>query len=185
MTSRRDDFLITGAREFLRAAAAIGAFGDHVFEAAASSVKKRSGELVSASGIDFKSAKIKQYRPNGYIPSGEDGTRAFIGASVVLPNFNFFDIYVWWRLSGRRTEQQECSLIASFRCKTTKMSNALFKAVHSISAGQAKIDGPEVYLENSVEPTHFPLLEKHFDDLVRAWITHLKAMGSLHKYLST
>jgi hypothetical protein len=80
----RDEFLIVGAREFLRASAAIASFGDYVFEAATAAIKKRTGDLTDACGFDFKSAKLKQHQPDGYVARGDDGIRASIGASVAL-----------------------------------------------------------------------------------------------------
>ena len=76
------------------------------------------------------------------------------------------------------------SFIASVRCKSTKISNALFKVVYPRSKAQVKIHDYEVYLEQPVEPDDFPALQKHFDDLGSSWIGYATAIGGLGKHLN-
>ena len=53
------ELLVTGARDFLQASAAIARFGDEVYATAFRVLKKRGDELKAAAGIEVNANKVK------------------------------------------------------------------------------------------------------------------------------
>jgi hypothetical protein len=179
------ELLVAGARDFLKASAAISKFGDEVYETGFRVLKRRAGELKDAVGIPLNSNKIRKSPKEGYIGSGDDGTTAVITVTLPLPNWNYFYVYVWWRTSDEHAGGDLCSAVASVGCSTLGTGEALLQALRKRAKGAIKWDedSREVYIEKRLKPEDFVDLESHFEALVKQWIVHGKSIGGLKKYL--
>lgn len=177
------ELLVAGARDFLKASAAISKFGDEIYDTGLRVLRRRAGELKDAVGTPLDPNKIKDCPKDGYIGSGEDGTAASIIVTLPLPNGNFFKLYVWWRTSDEHASGELCSAVASVECRAVRTAEALFQALRNRSKGAVKRDANEVYIEKCLKPEDVVDLEPHFEALVRQWIVYGKGLGGLKKYL--
>jgi hypothetical protein len=179
------DLLVAGARDFLKASAAIAKFGDDVYDTGVRVLKNRAAELKKATGIPVNADKIREAPKEGYIVSGHDGTEATIGPTVPLPNWNYLYLYVWWRTSDEHPGQELCSAVASVGCNTVGTAEALYQALRDRSKGAVKRDVSryEVYTEKFLKPEEFVSLEFHFEALIEQWILYGKSLGGLKQYL--
>jgi len=173
--------LIVGAREFLKASAAIASFGDAVFDAGLNVLNRRLSDLGKALRIPLDGKKIKEYPEHGYIGSGDDGTHTSVGPYISLPDWNYFHLYVWWRTG--QDHRELCSAVASLGCKNRSLAEAVYRAVHKCSRGTAKKDDYEIYLEKPLKPEDFERLESHFELLIQQWTKYGETIGGLRKYL--
>jgi hypothetical protein len=179
------ELLIAGARDYLKASAAISKFGDEVYDTGLRVLKRRMDELKDVVGVPLNSNKIKESPKEGYIGSGNDGTAATITVTLPLPNWNYFYLYVWWRTSDERGGVELCSAVASVGCGTVGAAEALFQALNNRAKGAFKKDvNPyEVYIEKRLKPDDVVDLESHFEALLKQWIVYGKSIGGLKKYL--
>ena len=180
-----NDLLVAGARDFLKASAAIAKFGDEVYDIGVRVLKKRATDLKDAVGISLNTNKIKSFPKEGYIVSGHDGTDATIGPNLPLPNWNYLYLYVWWRTSDEHQGRELCSAVASVGCNTVSAAEALYQALRNRSKGAVKkdVNQYEVYIEKLLQPEEFINLESQFEALVKQWVAYGKAIGGLKKYL--
>jgi hypothetical protein len=132
------DLLVTGARDFLKACAAISKFGDEIYDAGVRVLKRRAAEMTAALRIPVNAAKVQVSQAGGYIANGEDGTETAIGPYVTLPNSTYFKLHVWWRTAESAKGRELCSAVASFECNTIPAAEALYQALRQRSKGALK-----------------------------------------------
>jgi hypothetical protein len=179
------ELLVAGARDFLKASAAISKFGDEIYDTGLRVLKRRAGDLKDAVGIPLDPSKIKDYPKEGYIGSGYDGTAVSINVVLPLPNWNSFNLYVWWRTSDEQAGRELCSAVASVWCTKVSSAEALFEALRNRAKGAVNRDEDphEVYIEKRLKPEDVVDLESHFEALVRQWVVYGKGIGGLKKHL--
>ncbi|MGA3024808.1 MAG: hypothetical protein ABSF98_08580 [Bryobacteraceae bacterium] len=177
-----NDLLVAGARDFLKASAAIARFGDEVYDAGFKVLTRRAGALADALRIAVDPDKIDDSPKYGYVGSRFDGTTTLIGPYVPLTDYHFFNLYVWWRADDEHGGKEICSAVASVECRAIRVADSLHEALRNRFRA-IKRDGSEVYVEKLLQPEDFVRLDSHFEALVTQWITHSKSIGGLKKYL--
>jgi hypothetical protein len=177
------ELLITGAKDFLKASGAIATFGGEIWDIGVSVLKNYAPQLRTAAGIPLDPGKIQAYPKDGYVNSEHDGQNAQLGPCWPLTGGNFFNLYVWWRISEKHVGNEVCSAVASVGCRNLTVADTLERAVRTASRNRSRLDDYEVYFEQPLSAEDFIHLESRYGMVVEKWIGVCKKIGGLKKYL--
>lgn len=177
------DFLVAGARDFLKASAAIAKFGGEIYSAGVRVLKRQATKPTSTMDIPLAIDRVKAYPKEGYVRHDADGTGASIGCFVPVGNSSY-SLYIWWRTSDDDQRGHElCSAVLSIECNSAAGAERLYAALRDPSNGNVKRDGYEIYTEKPLTPEDFGSLEQHFQELAEQWAAYAARVGGLTKFL--
>lgn len=175
------DFLVAGAKDFLKASAAIAKFGGEIYNAGVRVLKRQAAKPKSTINIPLAIDRIKPLPRGGYVKHDADGTHAAIGCSAPVGNSNY-SLYIWWRTADDHNSEL-CSAVLSIERTSVVARERLYAALRDPSNGNVKRDEYEIYTEKPLTPEDFGSLEQHFQDLADQWAAYAARVGGLTKYL--
>lgn len=161
----RRNFLITGARSFLQAAAAMAKFHREVYEGCRKALRNRLADLGTALAMKLDADQIvpdpAKWDWDGLDPASPQGS---VGARLPITDWGNLYCYCWWRYEDDADEPVLVALasIAPTKAEIRKQWERALKSVEPT----VQCDGWELWIERVLTPDAFGDLDSSLDQLL-------------------